>query len=145
MSQPKLPRILLCFGLLLIELLGVGCPGQDGRANRKPEQMDSEFAWRSKISEPIWVNEASGFSIDPRPGILLGPTGQAGLVLPPQSFPAETTITWWHGEWRDKKTAEAHEFQLKIPARPAPEGKFVLVFIFQEDESWEVHWEPSKY
>jgi len=136
----------LCLGLIIFMFCIWGCPEGGGRGviNRKNKPLNSEFKWRSENPDGIWIDNASGFNIDPQTGILTGLSSK-GLVLPPQPFPPETTITWWYGERRDRDTATHNKETVVIPARPIPNERFTLIFTFKSDETWEAHWERPTF
>ena len=139
----RLPvRRSVCMFLVLVVSMGFGCHHRGERS--KP---DSEFEWRNETSDKIWIDSAAGFDIDPTPGILPGPAREsgAGLVLPHQNFPPETTITWWYGDREAKENAEIRNSTVAIPARPAGEGRKVLVLTLRENLDWDLHWEPARY
>ncbi len=107
----------------------------------------SEFNWRNETADNIWVDQASGFQIDPMCGILRGLTSgsEDSLVLPDQQFPTETTITWWLGNRESKDSAELQKSTVKIPPLPKEKLQQVLVFTFEKNRSWTTHWETSEY
>jgi len=94
----------------------------------------SEFEFRNRSESPIWVNNVSEFQHDPMCGHL-EPGATARLSLPPQKLPEYFAIEWWR-VFRKYRMSDTLSAPLTLEGTLPNERGGVLVFEYQEDETW---------
>ena len=103
------------------------------------EKKENHYEFRNQSEKVIWVDRVTGFQAGLGCGTLV-PNARARMTLRAEEVPETFFIRWWEGNRQDRHS-ETRQTPVERSQIEGSENRQMLVFEFDDDETWRVYWE----